>query len=435
MPLCPIDLPVSGDPARWPALQRLRRAPALEAAPWLEALEAGGLAPEADLLAALAPHLASADQLRLLGWWRQQPLPDPALPGLVVRQRDPALAAWLLSQLSPGPTALAGPVPEGVAVALLPLLGYQRHPAAWPLLRSWLQAPLPLRLRQAALEGIALGLPAWPAGERARLLQDLAGDLDPRLAGVAVDLLARLPGGRRQLVPLARQPLDAAVARRLQRRLAATPVQPLLLVVHGRSGGELPLELVTLAQELEARRGAPVRLQALTSLAPPSADSLLLPGLPLTLVPLLLLPGGHVRHDVPAIAADWRRLGPVQRWPFLGAWPLWQQGLRRELRAMAVDGGPGGAAELPLLLHHPLSHPLAARYLAGLERICGARALATPYSANTSQELPLIPPAPALPLALAANRLTDRLGGQLGPPLLQRPALRAVVLDALEALP
>jgi hypothetical protein len=36
---------------------------------------------------------------------------------------------------------------------------------------------------------------------------------------------------------------------------------------------------------------------------------------------------------------------------------------------------------------------------------------------------------------LAANRLTERLPGPTGVPLLQRPALRAVLLDALEALP
>jgi hypothetical protein len=212
---------------------------------------------------------------------------------------------------------------------------------------------------------------------------------------------------------------------------ALTPTaerQSLLLVVHGRAGGELPAELASLAAELERRRGAPVRLQALTAARPPAAEGLLVPGLPITLVPLLLLPGDHVRHDIPAIAAHWRRHTTVRRLPFLGAWPSWQRALVLELQAMGAHGRP-------LLLHHPLAHPVAGRYLAHLERVCAARALATPYSADELQEGSLLSPASALPLTLAANRLTERLGHRVGPPLLQRPALRAALLDALEALP
>jgi sirohydrochlorin ferrochelatase len=201
---------------------------------------------------------------------------------------------------------------------------------------------------------------------------------------------------------------------------------PLLLVVHGRSGGQLPVELQQLAAQLEQRRGAPVRLQALTAPEPPQAAGLLRPDQPLTLVPLLLLPGGHVRHDLPAIVRHWRRHTPVQPWPFLGGWPSWQQALRQELHGLGPD---------PLLLHHPLEGPLAGRYLAHLARVCGARCLATPYSAEHLAELQLTLAAPALPLALAANRLTDQLAGQVGPPLLQRPALRNLLLAQLEALP
>ncbi|MFM7754419.1 MAG: CbiX/SirB N-terminal domain-containing protein, partial [Cyanobium sp.] len=316
---------------------------------------------------------------------------------------------------------------------LLPLLGHQRDPRAWPLLGAWVHAAVPAALRRAALEGVAVGLPAWPRPALGDGLRQLAGDLDPQLAAAAVDLLARLPGCRRQLVPLSRGLLDPAVARRLRRRLAATPVQPLLLVVHGRSGGVLPAELVSLAADLEQRRRAPVRLQALTAAAPPDAEDLLVAGRPLTLVPLLLLPGGHVRHDLPAIAAYWRRHTRVRRLPFLGAWPCWQRALRQELAQLRQASGPGQGR--PLLLHHPLAGPLAERYLAWLEQVSGGRALATPYSAADAEDPPLNVAAPALPLVLAANRLTERLPGPIGVPLLQRPALRAVLLDALEALP
>ena len=432
----PADLPSSADPGRWPFLQRLRRLPQLDAEPWLQAIESGALQPDADLLAALAGHWGENGPLRLLRWWASQAEPDPQLPPLVGISRNPALALWLYDQLRGHPVELAATRPAAVLAALLPLLGHQRDPRAWPLLRAWAQAAVPSALRRAALEALAVGLPVWPRPSLQRCLLQLAEDLDPQLAGSAVDLLARLPGCRRQLVPLSRRGLSGAVAQRLQRRLAATPAQPLLLVVHGRSGGEVPAELVSLAVELEQRRRAPVRLQALTAGAPPDPAPLLATGLPLTLVPLLLLPGGHVCQDLPAIAVHWRRHVRVQRVPFLGAWPSWQQALRRELQALAADGGAGGAAgERPLLLHHPLANPLAGRYLAWLEQVSGGRALATAYSAADHADPPLSFDAPALPLVLAANRLTDRLGGQVGVPLLQRPALRAVLLDALEALP
>ena len=216
----------------------------------------------------------------------------------------------------------------------------------------------------------------------------------------------------------------------------ATPT-PLLLVVHGRSVGMVPPELEEMAVELEQRRGAPVRLQALTAVEPPPPAELLRLGRGLILVPLLLLPGGHVRHDLPAISNQWRRFGPVRRLPFLGAWPSWQVALRRELAAQIAAKQPDstpGPAEMarPLLLHHPLEGPLAARYLAHLERFCGARALP---GAAASGELDLLPPDPLLPLALATSRLTECHGERVGPPLLQRPNLRALLLEDLEALP
>jgi hypothetical protein len=422
----PTDLPASGDPGRWAWLQQLRRQPHVDLEPWLQAIEAEALEPRGDLLAVLAERLDAPAQRRLLSWWRRQPHPDPSLPALVARDRDGVTAAWLQAQLAPGPAALQYGLPAELAAVLLPLLGHQRQPQAWPLLDAWLRAAVASPLRRAALEGVARGLPVWPRPALVQRLTSLSADLDPQLAATAVDLLARLPACRRWLLPLCRQPLDTGVAARLQRRLAALPVQPLLLVVHGRSGGIVPAELQALALELERRRGAPVRLHALTAEVPPAAAELLRPGLGLTLVPLLLLPGGHVRHDLPAIVGHWRRHTSVRRLPFLGAWPRWQQALRRELAAL----GPGAQ-----VLHHPLEGELAARFLAHLERVCGGRCLATPYSAEHLDALQLTFSAPALPLALAANRFTDRLGDQVGAPLLRRPALRQLLLEELEALP
>ncbi len=261
---------------------------------------------------------------------------------------------------------------------------------------------------------------------------------------------------------------------------------PLLLVVHGRTGGVIPEVYQQLARELEQRRQAPVGLTALT--APPPEPGAGAGDRRLTLVPLLLLPGNHARVDVPALArqlqatAGAARLaageafdpadagaggGPgsgaskadlgvdsargqscgvaagdrLRRLPFLGAWPAWQRALAAELAALAdpAASGEGSAARPPLLLHHPLESRLAPRYLEYLQRRLGCRCLAAPYSSQHSAALALAIDGPVLPLALAANRLTERLEPQLGrlqaAPLLERPRLRQLLVDQLAALP
>ncbi|WP_304413513.1 CbiX/SirB N-terminal domain-containing protein, partial [Synechococcus sp. GFB01] len=170
-----------------------------------------------------------------------------------------------------------------------------------------------------ALEGVAVGLSAWPLPLITAGLEQLAGDLDSALAAAAVDLLARLPDGQRQLRQLQGRRLDPDVAARLQRRLQRSP---LVLVVHGRQGGVIPAVYHELARSLEQRRGAPVLLQALTGVAPQPDARFRLAGRragAITLVPLLLLPGEHVRGDLPALAAAWR-----------AGWGVRTRGLRRQ---------------------------------------------------------------------------------------------------------
>lgn len=216
--------------------------------------------------------------------------------------------------------------------------------------------------------------------------------------------------------------------------LATSPAlaTSLLLVVHGRAGGVIPTELQTLAAELAHRRRSPVWLQALTgdlAVRPPDDER------PLTLVPLMLLPGAHVRQDIPAIVRHWGArtgVGGLRRVPFLGAWPAWQQALADEVRQLRQAAS--SSSQEPQLLHHPLEGPLAPRYLDHLARVSGAQLRATPYSADQLAALQLSLSAPALPLALAANRLTDVLAERVGLPLLQRPRFRQLLLDRLGAL-
>lgn len=431
----PSLLPPCGHPDRTQWLQRLRRQATWDPLPWVSAIETARLEVDAGLLSVLAGHLDAALCLRLLQAWWEQGCPDPPWPSWIGRLRDPAIADWLRQRLltweKDRSTALE---PE-----LLTLLGLQRQPSDGALLAAWAQAPLPLRLRRAALEGLAAGLSAWPLAQLRVDLRRLVLDLDPDLAGEALNLLARLPAARRDLLALGAVALDPGVEKRRQRRLAALPSRPLLLLVHGRASGVVPAELMDLAADVARRRGAPVLLEALSG-EPPQPP----PGwgdASLTLVPLLLLPGNHVRFDCPAIAERWRLLGPVQRLPFLGAWPCWQRAMAEELAELAsghVAPGP------PLLVHHPLEGRLARRYLDHLERNSGARCCATPYSASSGEDFlsslrttsarSALPP-PLLPLALASNRLTDALASLVGPPLLQRPRFRALLLERLEALP
>lgn len=471
-----LQLGEPGSEQRWRRLQRIRRGHT-PPEPWIDALAAGVIQPEADLLAALWPRLEPPAVARLLSgaaaadpapWLLAGQLELPplaALPAareawlepLLQRQakaegeqalawlqllgqlRDPRVASRLRQVIGPlaadQPGARLDPVPP-----LLPLLGLQRDPRDAPRLLELALQPGPLTLRRAALEGLAVGLSSWPAELLARGLEQLATDLDPALAGTAVDLLARLPDGPRSLRRLLKQALDPAVRARLRRRL---PPTPLVLLVHGRQGGVIPEDLQTLAADLSQRRGAPVLVQALTAEVPEAdagfwAAARRAEGF--SLVPLLLLPGGHVRRDLPAIASAWRTQAPavpLRRLPFLGAWPTWQRTLAIQLAQAAAEHGAQ-----PLWLHHPLEGALPQRFLDHLAAVLGAEGLAAPYTAAAA-ELGLEGRGPLLllPLTLAANRLSESLtmGSpppiRVLPPLLENPALRQALITALEHLP
>ena len=257
------------------------------------------------------------------------------------------------------------------------------------------------------------------------------------------------PQGQSAFRRLGRLALDPEVAYRLKRRLSPSP---LVLVVHGRRGGVIPNELRDLATALEQRRGVPVVLQALTA-EPPQASTGFFDAAQqaqmVTLVPLLLLPGGHVRVDLNAISRDWRRRlaslqgVALQRRSFLGAWPGWQQLLAAQLRQVA-GGRPC------CWLHHPLDGELANRYVALLTQALGYPGVSAPYSAAMDQLGPVAANSTVVqPLTLAANRLTESLEAsvssepetgpsglvQLLPPLLQQLEVREFLLTSLEALP
>ena len=210
----PLQLPAAGSPERWTWLQGLRRADGVDLEPWLQAAEAGRLVPAADLLAVLGERLDGPAAARLLAWWLAEPLADPRLLEVIGRHRHPPCRDLLREALD------APAVASERSVVLLPLLGHQRHPADFPLLLERALAPLPLAQRRAALEGLAVGLGAWPPEPLRQGLVTLVGDLDPALAATAVDLLARLSGGLEDLAALYHDRLAPELARLVRRRLA-----------------------------------------------------------------------------------------------------------------------------------------------------------------------------------------------------------------------
>lgn len=407
-------------PDRWQALQQLRRGGLDRPLDWLEALADPEGVCDGPLLRLIAETVDpdGPEPLALLAWVLAAPAADwaeplAALTPLLVRRR-PALAAGLRRALGRGGDAL-----------LLPLLGSQRDPADAALLIDRARRPGPADERRAALEGLARGFSAWPPRPLRQLLLALAHDLDPLLAAGAVDLLDRLPWPLLGLDRLDGARLDPAVAARLARRRARRRPSDLLLLAHGRAGGLAPAELSSLADELGRRRGGRVFLQVLTD---PDAVAAADPA-PLTLVPLFLLPGEHVRHDVAVVADAWRRRGwPLRRLPYLGAWPAWRQGLAQALAEQRALGRE------PLLLHHPLSGPLACRHGAALTRRLGVpcRPWDGAEAEGAAAYMEGQPSTVPVPLALATNRLTEALAA---PPLLLQPRFRILLLEQLLHLP
>jgi len=213
--------------------------------------------------------------------------------------------------------------------------------------------------------------------------------------------------------------------------------QPLLLVVHGREAGRIPDAIASFADELSALRQAPVSVQALTT--PPLAFSQRQEAL--WMVPLLLLPGSHVRSDVPGLARRLRGDGhSLRRLPFLGAWLPLQALLRDLVQKEYLQGRQA------VLVHHPLRAGLASRHLTTLRRRLAAALVPADHLHHYT------PPhrSSALPLALAANRMSESLqhrlvcssanGDSFGfdhvlPPLLEHSRCRANLLQLLTALP
>ena len=196
----------------------------------------------------------------------------------------------------------------------------------------------------------------------------------------------------------------------------------LRLVVHGRSGGEIPACLLEFAKDLEVQRQAPVELEALTAEPlPTQADT------NYWLMPFLLLPGSHACSDLPQIRDRMRCAGgQVTMLPFLGAWPQWWELLRAWI-AMSESQG-----KAMVVVHHPLRSGLPSRYLALLQHELGCELVSADTWEEHSKQHPSACP---LPLALAPNRMAEALRQAGGlPSLLDDQQLRSGLISLFSLL-
>ncbi len=197
----------------------------------------------------------------------------------------------------------------------------------------------------------------------------------------------------------------------------------LRLVIHGRSGGLVSSCLNQIVVAVSERRSSQVELEVLTAdrQQPARCDCQ-------WLVPLLLLPGSHVRIDVPQIRDRLRGEGTnVRPLPFLGSWESWWSLVVRWTSDLA-HYQPGLA-----LVHHPLHPGVSDRFLASIQRRLNLPLVAFDAWAAFARDHPKMVP---LPLSLAPNRMSEVLREAGGlPTLLEDPALRQGLINCLAALP
>ncbi len=198
----------------------------------------------------------------------------------------------------------------------------------------------------------------------------------------------------------------------------------LRLIVHGRAGGYVPSCVRSFALQVAQRRGTPVLVEALTATDrhEQSAD-------PIWLVPLLLLPGSHVREDVPLIRQRLQQQGVNTRLvPFLGAWPSWWRLLQEWVERQDCRH------DSLVLVHHPLRQGVAHRYLSLLQQRLALPMLSwDDWHADVASAKEASTP---LFLALAPIQITQTLRDSgVMTSLLEIELFRLGLIDLLAALP
>ena len=195
------------------------------------------------------------------------------------------------------------------------------------------------------------------------------------------------------------------------------------LVVHGSSGGRVHDLVSSIASAVSKQRGCHVQVEALTAGEPPlkSCKSV-------WLVPLFLLPGTHVRYDIPQIR-DRLRMQAVEATllPFLGSWNALYFSLLEFIRTKSEFSRIA-------LIHHPLRPGIASRYLFSLKKRLQVPIISWDHwkefqSTSKKKYYPI-------PFALTPNRNTTDLLPSNGPSsLLEIQLFKSQIIRVLGALP
>ena len=124
------------------------------------------------------------------------------------------------------------------------------------------------------------------------------------------------------------------------------------LIIHGSKKGFVHPIMDIIINEVQKRRGKTVELEVLTENSYQVSKSKFI-----WLVPLFLLPGTHVRKDVPLIRNRLKNeLINTKLTPYIGSWNNWINILSEMIKVEKKS-------VIPVLLHHPLRSKIASDHM------------------------------------------------------------------------
>ena len=174
------------------------------------------------------------------------------------------------------------------------------------------------------------------------------------------------------------------------------PPRDLRLIVHGSSKGKIHPIMNYLVQQVHSIRGSSVELEALTEVKSKDSNSS-----SVWLVPLFLLPGEHVRNDIPKIYKRLKSEGiQTTLLPFIGSWPQWLIILQHLIHLESNTGKP-------VLLHHPINRSIGSTYLDYLNKRLKIPII--PWTDWQKVEYKSVDKLSPIPYALAPNKKTKGL--------------------------
>lgn len=128
-------------------------------------------------------------------------------------------------------------------------------------------------------------------------------------------------------------------------------------VVHGSAGGVIHPIILRFVEEVRLLRQTKVQVEALTATHPLKSTSNFV-----LIIPLLLLPGMHVCHDIPVIQRRLNNQGTKTiLLPFIGSWSIWIY-LLEQFAFINSRSSPTA------LVHHPIRNLRGRLYLSFLKK-------------------------------------------------------------------